>query len=220
MTATALPQWTEETFSTDRNKLIPELRDHIYPNARFGPMLRHPLVVQVPFYSAQFANDMYQAKLPRVQEYEKKRQFAEALCIYERFCRLNKVFEWFRAGRLNTAKLRQCLRYAWPDTEDPPYADALEMFESAGYTSDTRKKLKGILTLYRGDSRKRHNMEWSLQRKTAEWFARRWYCKTPWVATTQIDADQALAYFTCRGEEEVIVNPRALTSVTYERIKP
>jgi hypothetical protein len=220
MTAAVLPEWNAETFSTDRNKLHPDLRDHIYPNSKLGPILKHPLVVQVPFYSAQFANQMYEAKLPRVQEYVKKRQFTSALCIYERFCRLNLVYEWFRAGRLNITNLRKCLRYAWPDTEDPPYEQALEMFETAGYTSDTKKKLKGTLTLYRGDSRKRHNMEWSLERKTAEWFARRWHCKTPWLAITTVDASQALAYFTCRNEEEVIVNPRSLQKVKYERLKP
>lgn len=218
--AIELPQWTPEDFSTDVSKLLPELRDHIYPNARLGPMLKHPLVCQVPFYSSKFANTQYEYKAAKVAELMKKRQFDHVLFIYERYSRLPVLYEWFREGFLRLPMLRQCLRYAWPDTEDPPYEQALEMFLTAGYTSDTRKKLKGMLTLYRGDSRKRHNMEWSLKRETAEWFARRFSCKTPWLATTQVDASEALAYFTCRGEEEVIVPPMVLKHVTYERLKP
>jgi hypothetical protein len=217
---TAAMRWTAEDFIADEKLLVPALQGHIYPNERLGAVLKHPFVCQVPFYSSKFANTQYEYKAAKVAELMKKRQFDHVLFIYERYSRLPVLYEWFREGFLRLPMLRKCLRFAWPDTEDPPYADALEMFMTAGYTSDTRKKLTGMLTLYRGDSCKRHNMEWSLQRSTAEWFARRYSCKTPWLAITQVDASNALAYFTCRGEAEVIIPPTVIEKVDYVKLKP
>lgn len=217
---TAAPVFKPDDFVADANTLHPALRMYLCESRVLGTMLKHPLVCQVPFYSSNFANQQFERKLEIVQEHLRKREYHMALHIYERYHRLPQVYQWFRAGKLNLPMLRRLLKFAWPDTEDPPYEDCLEMFLTAGYTSDTRKKLKGVLTLYRGDSKRRHNMEWSLQRKTAEWFARRWWCKTPWVATTQIDASSVLAYFVGRGEAEVIVHPKTLGKVKYERILP
>lgn len=209
-------------FNPDPAALVPALQGHVYEGTMRGPILKHPLVVQVPFYSADFANAMYSQKIKLVNKLIAKREYAHAIQIYERFCRLGTVYDWFRDGRLKAPMLRKLLKFAWPDTEDPPYEQALEMFLTAGYTSDNRKKLKGKLTLYRGDTAKRHNMEWSLSRKTAEWFARRWNPKTSWLATTEIDVSSGavLAYFTGRGEEEVIVWPQLIKHVTYEKLAP
>jgi hypothetical protein len=214
------PTLDPNDFIPDPALLRPELRMWLFRSSRIGLMLKHPLVCQVPFYAAPLANKQYEYVLPIVQDLEKKKEFLNTLSVfYQRYHRLPKLYEWFRDGRLNVTRLRKLLAFAWPDTEDPPYADCLEMFETAGFTTDTRKRLpKGMLTLYRGDTKRRYNMEWSLQRQTAEWFARRWNPKTSWVATTQVPRDAALAYFVGRGEAEVIVNPASITKVSYEKL--
>ena len=205
-------------INPDPKALLPVLQPHVYRSRTFGHMLKHPLVVQVPLYSADMANKIYTRKVELVEGLLAKGEYDHALQIYERFCRLTMLHEWFTEGRLKLPMLRKCLRFAWTDTEDPPYEEALEMFIAAGYTSDKHRRLKGTLTLYRGDSTERYNMEWSLSRKTAEWFARRFDCKTPVLAITEIDASKALAYLTNRGEEEVIVNPADIGDVKFVRL--
>lgn len=204
----------------DPKKLVPELRRCIEHSEVLGPCLKHWLVVQVPFWSATRANELLRLKTERVLQALDDKDHMQVLSVWvERHARLMTLYHWHREGRLrNVAELRRLLAFAWPDTEDPPYREALEMFRHAGYTSDRPKKDKptGVLTLYRGDSEHRYNIEWSLSRDVAVWFARRYSCPTPVVAKTYVDSRFILGYFAGRQEQEVIVDPDRIKEVTYE----
>ena len=72
------------------------------------------------------------------------------------------------------------------------------------------------VTVYRGvasaDKGNVKALSWTLDRKTAEWFAHR-FGKDGTVYTAQIKKDDICAYFSGRKESEVIVNPDRLEKI-------
>jgi hypothetical protein len=90
----------------------------------------------------------------------------------------------------------------------------LEVFERAGYVSDTGEKLEGVLSAYRGVAGKRHRrgLSWTLSIDRARWFARRYghWFGNPLVYEATVDASDVLAYIVDRNEQQMVVNPDKL----------
>ena len=56
-------------------------------------------------------------------------------------------------------------------------------------------------------------MSWTLSRKTAVWFAERFRPEEPVVGEGRCCKEDILAYFTGRGEEEIVIDPRAVRNI-------
>jgi len=76
-----------------------------------------------------------------------------------------------------------------------------------------RAALAGLdeqLTVYRGFRRPGKHLapSWTLDRARAEWFARRPLDRNKgYVATTTVAKSSVMAYFTGRGEQEIVLEP-------------
>jgi hypothetical protein len=133
------------------------------------------------------------------------------------------------AGYLDDAQLRGMLAEAWalgtddafgtsplPPPEMQPYERGLwlELFERAGYVSDTDEKLEGVLNVYRGVAGKSHRrgLSWTLSIDRARWFARRYarWFGNPLVYEATVDARDVLAFIVDRDERQVVVHPDTL----------
>ena len=77
--------------------------------------------------------------------------------------------------------------------------------------------LSDELTVYRGVKPKGEvlALSWTLSKKKAEWFANRFQSDGT-VHRAKIPREHALAYFNCRGEQEVVLNYRKLFDITKE----
>jgi uncharacterized protein len=139
------------------------------------------------------------------------------------------LWSWSAAGYLDDAQLRGMLAEAWAlGTDDafglstlpPPEMHSyerelwLELFERAGYVSDTDEKLEGVLSVYRGVAGKRHRrgLSWTLSLDRARWFARRYghWFGNPLVYEATVDARDVLAFIVDRNEQQVVVHPDKL----------
>ncbi len=112
--------------------------------------------------------------------------------------------------------LREILPQLWQDAEIPGRQQShwLHLFTWAGYCSDTEERLEG-----HGDDPQRRvsspryarGLAWTLDRRRAEWFARRFALHgEPRVYTVTLDAAEILGYFVGRNEGEVVVDPTRL----------
>ena len=97
------------------------------------------------------------------------------------------------------------------------------MFEQADkaalMTDEERKRLSAmddIITIYRGitpyNAKNVRALSWTTDIKKAEWFANR-FGQSGTVYKTQISKAKVLAYFTSRGESEIIVNPKEIKNL-------
>lgn len=73
------------------------------------------------------------------------------------------------------------------------------------------------VTVYRGvtsyNAKHIRRMSWTLERKTAEWFARR-FGENGTIYQARISKNSVYAYFNRRNEAEIIVNPKSLMDIT------
>lgn len=111
-----------------------------------------------------------------------------------------------------------CFEYIWVDSEylnnNIDKDDLIELFECNVKIDEQRNVLRnhidedGYLTIYRGEGTKskshtENGLSWSISLEKAQWFANR-FSGEGIVYQTKIRLDEVLAYFDCRGEEEVI----------------
>ena len=123
---------------------------------------------------------------------------------------------------LYAADPRRIVAYVWTDTEGPSQQQGewIDVFSSVvdlfGRVSDTDEKLSGELSIFRGRSGDEElpGMSWTLSREKAEWFAGRFpQYGEPVVYSATVRAEEALGYFTGRGESELVVDPETLRAL-------
>ena len=124
------------------------------------------------------------------------------------------------------------LRDAWTSTEYPHQAKVeslIALFDKADpakLMDDEEKavlaRLPDTFTVYRGYSEtqvkagytKRRGLAWTVEKKMAAWFATRWNHKDPRLAEATACKSDVYMYTNCRGEREMVLNPRKLKNVT------
>lgn len=82
--------------------------------------------------------------------------------------------------------------------------------------------LPNEVNIYRGCKtvKGKEGISWTLDKKTADWFARRWLKdgESGYVWTAKISKDNVVAYINHRGEHEVIVDYRKIYAVEQEEV--
>ena len=76
------------------------------------------------------------------------------------------------------------------------------------------------IEIYRGvgHGREPYGLSWTANVATAQWFAKRWENKDAYMLKTHCNKSDVLAYFNCRGEDELVVNVKNLDKSKMERI--
>lgn len=118
------------------------------------------------------------------------------------------------------------LKFCWTATEFPHQMsinDLVWLFKRTTPEMLMRDKpsdfekyraFEGVVTVFRGTQvdgkSKIRGLSWTLSRDSALWFSQRWGTVTGKVYIAQIPKERIFMYTNDRGEEEVVLNPRAL----------
>lgn len=201
-----------------------------------------PIIVQHPFTSSGLTViggateiiDITEStqNLQRWREYISKKidRADDVIAVY---IMLNKTygltFLKYAKQYLSAKDLSEILADAWIRSENPNMdanvtkSELAAMFEQADkaalMTDEERKRLSAlddIITIYRGvtpyNAKNVRALSWTTDIKKAEWFANR-FGQSGTVYKTQISKAKVLAYFTSRGESEIIVNPKEIKNL-------
>jgi hypothetical protein len=207
----------------DPDHLLPVLRPYYTSGEEDGlfPMLRHPLVFQVPFHSWKLANESYRFKQKAVDEALAARKFTTALIYAEKPYRIMLLHGYWQEHDMTDDELREELSWVWPDSENAwqQMDEALEMFNWCGYTADDTegRRMPTPLVCYRGaEEHNQRGMSWTRSIGRAEWFARRFESEpgAGKVYRTVVEEPALLGHFMGRGEQEIVVEPELLGEIT------
>lgn len=199
-----------------------------------GMILRHPLVVAVPYlepmnavYNAQMAH-----KRSTILQAVKEGQFSRALFLHERPFRLHAF--WTMRETMQPMVYWELLREVWMDCEEPHvnFRTWIELFEAeiphrdSLLDADDHKAVLNLPTrvdLFRGirNARGARGLSWTTNPEKARWFATRWNAKAPHLCTATVHRriiERHGAYFGGRGESEVVIAPQHLKQIRKEPV--
>jgi hypothetical protein len=223
---TTVQGWQAEAEARKDEPLLPELAHHLDESETFGTCLRHPLVYAVPYHPqwAWQCNDQYEAKTQAVQEAIAAGDWHTVIWLHERPWRL-WAFQQIQR-RLKHREYWELLGAIWVDSENiwQNLEEWREVLTSRRpgrrymMSEDEREALAAMpeeLTIHRGYSHPggtRLGFSWTLSEDRADWFARRLARdgEVPVVLISKVGRADVIAYFTGRGEEEIVVDPRSL----------
>lgn len=196
-----------------------------------GPVIKHPLVFSIPHCPQlnAMANARLRAKQEGCRQAIEDRQWSQYLFLHERPYRVHAFT--LIAPQLNDRTYWTSLAELWVDAEnihedEPLWAELLQDESRQGrrhlmMTAPERRHLAkqpASLQVYRGFSYdgRQAGMSWSLDPTIARRFAMRFSGHgRPRVATGTVEKASVIAYFTGRGEHEIVVAP---TDVTHQQV--
>ncbi len=207
----------------------PDLAAAIQPGP-LGQMIHHPLIIEtfLTVNKCGLVNARYTEKLAAVENARLERKFSPYVFLHERPYRLDALTKLLDDDLLyDPAVYWPLVAQVWIDSENiwqnieqwnyiwTAMSDSLLAMSDADRESFLA--MKNMITVYRGlDSRgTREGMSWTTDRKKAEWFSKRFSSqdRTPVVLTASVAKRDVLAYFTNRGENEIVVLPESLLDV-------
>jgi hypothetical protein len=209
-----LKEYAKMMSSTE--ELHPELQPYFEENGAMGfPMLRHPLVYQVPFWSNGMANEQFRIKSNQVDEALRNGEFEKVVWLHERPYRVEAFIKI--QNLLDDNTYWKLLGQIWTDTENG-WANLKQWRELFGSKREKRmwlmdwdeqlayESLADTVTVYRGcqPGLNEDGISWTLKRDKAEWFATR-FSKEGIVLEKQISKRDIIAVFTGRNEFEAVI---------------
>lgn len=216
----------EEVTRRMGEPLHPALKPYLTEDGM--PMLRHPLVYAIPFVHA-FAwrsNDLYKSKLKALRDARLKKDWHSIVWLHERPYRRNAF--WHIRKELHGSEYWDLLGSVWVDSEnifqwghqrvralllsrEPDNDHIMNEHERAAL-----KNLPDELQVYRGYKSPKgtpRGWSWTLDEERARWFAVRLLdpiTNKPKIVSGTVSKSDVTAYFTCRGEDEIVTQPRTI----------
>lgn len=203
--------------------LVEELDAYVEDNGPMGmPMLRHPLVYQVPFLNSGMANKTLRLKREALDKAVREGDFHSAVFLHERPYRTMALIHYavgtnefgvpFRLGGCNP-EIRALAAEVWKDSENlEDHEDEWRVMlgtpglilcdDAEGYA-----RLPEWVEVYRGDIDDA-GMSWSMSRDVADWFAKRFDGNAP-LLKGRVHKTRITGYLFGRGEQEILVNDDA-----------
>ena len=86
----------------------------------------------------------------------------------------------------------------------------------------TLASMPDTFEIYRGTSYRSSvkGMSWTIDKKKAIWFAKRFnQTRKPLLASATVRKENVLAFFRCRNESEIVVNPEMIQNLVIKEIK-
>jgi len=207
-------------FNND-DPLHPDLEPYVHETGLGMRVLQHPLVYCVPYTHTSIANHAYLVKTLALQRARDERSWQTYVWLHERPYRLQALCE-IEYEFDTDEEFWEMLRDVWMDSENvwQNFDDWVAFFSnldnragmSALMSEEERVLLAALpdrVTVYRGavDGLNEDGISWTLDQDRAVWFASR-FNKGGEVFTRVVDKSEVVAYFTGRGEEEIVVCPR------------
>lgn len=205
-----IPDFAKMAFE----KLHPDLEPYVEEGS-FGPMLRHPLVYQVPLTIPGYANRYYQQKLEDTKKALESKNYKSYVWLHERPYRLH-AFEEIQQY-LTDREYWSLLGSIWIDTENA-WANLEQWREFFSSERGEREWLMDwdeqmayaglpeMVTVYRGyqPGLNEDGISWTIKREVAEKFATR-LGKKGKVLEMRVKRERIVAVFTGRHEYEVVI---------------
>jgi hypothetical protein len=213
--------------------LDPDLMPYIVHNT-FGQFVAHPLI-HSPLLIPGNLNALYRQKTAALAKARAACDWHSFIMIHERPYRLDALQEILNdADDLTPGEYWGLIRQVWTDSENiwqnydlwvevwqsgmPFREDVMQEPDQAAY-----KALPDIVPVWRGVSREdgAAGMSWSTDKTKAEWFAYRFSSmdgRLPFLVEGQVQKTDILAYFTGRGESEVVALPEAVEDIKLEML--
>lgn len=216
-------RWVEEDLHPD---LVPYLDDG---GAMGMPMLRHPLVYQVPFSVPGQANAIYASKRHRLASALAEADWETVVWLHERPYRTEALIRYVvgvdahgRPRPLAQAapQVQDLAADVWVDSENLGQAsrewDALLAGATGLVLGDEEERaafaaLPDPVVVYRADIEDA-GYSWSTDRRVAEFFAHR-FGESHRLVTGQVAKADVIGYLLRRGEFEVLVPEGRVTGV-------
>jgi len=202
---------TKDDWFSKKETLHPELRPFVRPGP-LGDMIHHKLVIELIFMPEHCAyiNRFYEQKKHQLLEAFQNQDFIRWVFLHERPYRLQAFQDV--AEQLSPTDYEALLAQIWIDTENAyemvnDWECIWENIEKTifdGIDAETRfQNLPERIRIRRGTSGDRDEwMSWTLDAKIAMKFANRFgKGKVVWG---WIDKSDVKAFFTGRGEEEIV----------------
>jgi hypothetical protein len=204
-------------------ELHPDLAECMEENETFGMVLKHPLVFQVGYGMPALANKMYEHKKERLAEAFQTQNWNTYVYLHERPYRMQAFQELIELDVLSDIEYWSLAGDIWTDSENiHEWASEWQMVLSSDRSSqgammsgaDLYKftRFPDRLEVYRGciHDLNEEGMSWTLDRRTAEWFARRFavvHDGQALVLHGEVDKDDVVGYFheAHRNEDEIVV---------------
>lgn len=198
--------------------LVPYLNDE---GTRLGwPVLQHPLVYAVPYLEPENKrlNAQYEYKLGALDEAFDEGKWGSYVFLHERPYRINAFRDI--CDYMDDKEYWELLSSVWSDTENlHAWGDVESLFERPGredhFMDDgDRRAFRDMfgdeIHIHRGHTHlNQAGWSWTSDYDRAMWFATRFDADGK-VTSTTVAKDKVLAYFTGRGENEIVVNPKDL----------
>lgn len=224
---------TQEQFDAmfEPEDLHPDLVPYV-TDGYAGKMISHPLSIQVLYspVSNKMINQGYIYKKKAVEDARKAGDWGQFVFLHERPYRIDALetvlFEeeitdknivWPLIARvwIDSENIWQVFDQ-WIDIWNTPDHDRSIFME--GDELATLDALPDVITVWRGVAHQSSvsGMSWSIDKEKAEWFARRWGGsgdRQPILVEGTIAKDDVLAYFSNRGESEIVAFPDSITFV-------
>lgn len=198
------------------------------------PMIRHPLVYAVPFFdhptTVARLNKQLAAKKEAVEKAFGESNWAQFVFLHERPYRIQAFMDV--QAEMYDKEYWPLLAEIWTDSENI-FQNHMQWWEMLSAPRQKRelftncedrkllRKMPRELTIYRGTKACERNshylgFSWTTDRERAEWFATRILSEDdgpPVVAEATCRKRNIVGYITGRGEFEVVVEPKHVSSL-------
>lgn len=194
-------------------ELHPELQKFVV-DTEIGKYIKHPLVFS-PLVLPGLANQMLEQKYKQLREALDTKNFSRYVFLHERPYRLS-AFKDIK-HQLTDEDYWKLLSSIWTDTENShqdlgTWKNLFKSKRNQRHNLMTEEELKTMeslddtVTIFRGcvENLNEDGLSWTLDRERAEWFANRFDQKGI-VIEKAIGKEKIVAYFSGRGEQEIIV---------------
>jgi hypothetical protein len=222
-TDAAISSWLEEVQARADEPLHPDLVPYVEESDFLGLCLKHPLVYDIPHFAHMRwrCNDQYAYKRAALEEAMRNHDWNSVIWLHERPYRRDAL--WTIRRKLTDREYWDLVGMVWTDSDNiwqwGNLTRQLMGSQRPGrqYIMDEEERaalaaMPDTLTIYRGLTSRgtRKGWSWTLDRAKAGWFAKRLAQEgdEPIVLTGTVSKAHVIAYFTGRGEEEIVVNPR------------
>jgi hypothetical protein len=206
-----------------QEELDPELAEWVYDSDSLGPCIKHPLVFSMMHFPQQNAmvNAQLKGKKAAVTRAEAEGEWHSYIYLHERPHRVEAFIN--AASRMTDTQYWHNLASIWIDSENirqnPRLWEQLLRSKRPERQSimddeerDALDAMPGLIPVYQGHTVRRHDgWSWTTDRAKAEWFAQRFsdFESSPPALTTGVVYKRlVIAYFTGRGESEIVADRR------------
>jgi hypothetical protein len=193
----------------------------------FGECLHHPLMIEMFLIPDRCAliNHRYKYKKEAVERALQEGKWSAYIGLHERPYRVEALSRAIHSGLNENNGLHEAVAYVWTDSENiwqnkdfwfnfwenlPNPQNVMDEDELKFFND-----LPESIEVYRGAVYKQNTqgISWTLDREKAIWFANRFrQSKKAVLVTGKVHKKDVLAYFSGRGEQEVVVLPAKVKS--------